>query len=969
MSKSIGVPMITGIFDDSSAKKRAPFELRAGPFRHYELEVVSFRGRERVNDVYCYEVTFATEASQATVQKEVFGAPACLMIKSPGYLSQVVQGLVSSLEALGGVAGEQGGDYRRYRLEIVPALWLLKHRRSSRIFQGKTVMEIVETLLEEVGIKSSEYRWRTVDKEYPPLPFMYQRNESDYDFFRRVLATAGIFFYFDHATGWLADLSGGGGGTGATVLNFARRASDTPGVAGPGGTSGADDAPSGTFLFDDGMGADDASERIFQFGLRKRIRSKSLQLLERLIEPSKNWIGAASETAGRAAAGGFGVDAASVKAKVLLQARYQVDPNLTETTQDPKSIDNPQMELELARTRRRFLEARGASDCRRMAAGYRFKVTRHPVTALNGEYTLTTVETDGNNPDFVAKAPFVYRNRFRCIPSTLMPIPRRPKKRPKLGLEVAEVVAYKDILKVPWLESSPNGYVKVRFRWDVVDEHGTPAGELKMGTDDAHAIWVPVLQPWAGAGYGAQFIPREGMEVLVGFLEQQGERPIILGCLYSQANPPPWSDKNAQQKVGIKSQTRAANKGYSEISIDDTQGKEVVTLQAQKDLAENILNNRTTTVGGARSNTVAGSDSLSVGATQTITVAGDRADTVAGKLAFSIGGDLSEAVAGSRAEVVTSDLNSSIQGSRTDSIVGSVTRNVQGDSSDSIGGSLTQHVNGTASVIVGMEEDTTGYSNFYVYGDHSLGAAGNIRISALQSIRLECGGSVLSLTPDALQAAAALLAMAGSTELYLGGKGPSISLTDQAEIAAKTINLLSSGASVSLDSKASVEASSISLGPGAPDASATNNPSLTTQTKSFTLTLTDPTQQPYANKTYKLLVDGAVTSGVTDGNGTLTTSVAPTATLGHLTLWTGEYPEGPRLRWEVQLAPKLEPLDSPRGTLDRLRNLGFFTGAVGDTMTDAGLAALKQFQASQGLPPTGEVDAATAAALSSAHGH
>src|SRR6202044_805341 len=101
---------------------------------------------------------------------------------------------------------------------------------------------------------------------------------------------------------------------------------------------------------------------------------------------------------GRAAAGGFGVDAASVKAKVLLQARYQVDPNLTETTQDPKSIDNPQMELELARTRRRFLEARGASDCRRMAAGYRFKVTRHPVTALNGEYTLTTVETDGNNP-------------------------------------------------------------------------------------------------------------------------------------------------------------------------------------------------------------------------------------------------------------------------------------------------------------------------------------------------------------------------------------------------------------------------------------------------------------------------------------------------------------------------------------------------------------------------------------------
>jgi hypothetical protein len=46
--------LITGIFDPGPAAsaKQAPFELRAGPFVGYELEVISFRGSERVNDVY-----------------------------------------------------------------------------------------------------------------------------------------------------------------------------------------------------------------------------------------------------------------------------------------------------------------------------------------------------------------------------------------------------------------------------------------------------------------------------------------------------------------------------------------------------------------------------------------------------------------------------------------------------------------------------------------------------------------------------------------------------------------------------------------------------------------------------------------------------------------------------------------------------------------------------------------------------
>ena len=55
--------------------------------------------------------------------------------------------------------------------------------------------------------------------------------------------------------------------------------------------------------------------------------------------------------------------------------------------------------------------------------------------------------------------------------------------------------------------------------------HGfQPAGES--------STWVRVMQPYAGPGMGAQFIPRMGQQVLVGFFEQDIDRPVVLGALY-----------------------------------------------------------------------------------------------------------------------------------------------------------------------------------------------------------------------------------------------------------------------------------------------------------------------------------------------------------------------------------------------------------------------------------------------------
>jgi hypothetical protein len=187
-------------------------------------------------------------------------------------------------------------------------------------------------------------------------------------------------------------------------------------VSAGGGAGATDSAPSGTISFDDGMGADPDDDRVYEFGLKKQLRSKALRLHERLLDTASNWVGeqvvvpppppSSAPSAGASASLGglsasvsipgvsvsvglggvsasvgaapatapgsvpFDLETTLVTPETPRQERYQVDPGLS-LGQTPGSISNPVMDLELARTRRRYVEAQGKSDCRCMGAGYR----------------------------------------------------------------------------------------------------------------------------------------------------------------------------------------------------------------------------------------------------------------------------------------------------------------------------------------------------------------------------------------------------------------------------------------------------------------------------------------------------------------------------------------------------------------------------------------------------------------------
>jgi uncharacterized protein involved in type VI secretion and phage assembly len=82
------------------------------------------------------------------------------------------------------------------------------------------------------------------------------------------------------------------------------------------------------------------------------------------------------------------------------------------------------------------------------------------------------------------------------------------------------------------------GRVRIRFHWQ----------------DSDAACWVRVAQRSAGGGMGSQFLPRIGQEVLVQFLENDIDRPIIVGALYNGQGeggiaPTPGGQKGSEDQA------------------------------------------------------------------------------------------------------------------------------------------------------------------------------------------------------------------------------------------------------------------------------------------------------------------------------------------------------------------------------------------------------------------------------------
>lgn len=131
-----------------------------------------------------------------------------------------------------------------------------------------------------------------------------------------------------------------------------------------------------------------------------------------------------------------------------------------------------------------------------------------------------------------------------------------------------------------------------------------------------------------------------------------------------------------------------------------------------------------------------------------------------------------------------------------------------------------------------------------------------------------------------------------------------------------------------------------------------------------TLLPEDEAEEPWANASYILDIDGKIYEGKTDTDRKLELSIPPEAKRGKLTICPGT----DRAMVYIISLGHMDPVNSFSGVAKRLKNLGYFNGPPPKTMTHDLQEALKAFQKANGLQESGEIDQPTQDKLIQVHG-
>jgi type VI secretion system VgrG family protein len=590
------------------------------PLGAERLVAECLRGEEALSQPYEMTVT-ALSTDAAIPLKSLLGQPVLLELMTSASRDQMrpFHGHVTALRRLGA-----DGGLARYELTIAPWYAFLAVGRDSRVFQDRTVFDILDAVFngwQSPGKLAPQWRYDIADRDiYPKRSLTCQYQESNMAFAERLMREEGLFYYFEHS----GDAASPGLGGHTMVIadhngSFQPNAQATVRFTQPGAVM-----------------KEDAIDR-----WRSALR----------------WIAGGVELASW--------DYRSRDTRPVSAASVGVDPGAPLTRDAPGAYAYTSREHgeRIAKRQVEALEAgreifTGAGTVRTLSAGTTF--------TLEGQAQLDAGDADGRNllitrvvhlahnnlsadiQDAAAKALGVsalaetiareqggslhavgagkgerplYRNRIDAIRSKLAyrssdadghGVLLHPKPTVR-GQQTAIVVGPAGAV----IHTDRDHRIKIQFHWQRGEQshsrlaHPAPDGHSGAPADDSSGTWVRIataMAPVAGANWGAVAVPRVGSEVLIDFIDGDIDRPVVIGSVYNgrgapdaqnnqvaqgagvaTGNAPAWfpgeSGAHAHPAAlsGIKSQAMNASQSgagaYSQLVFDDHPGESRVALQ------------------------------------------------------------------------------------------------------------------------------------------------------------------------------------------------------------------------------------------------------------------------------------------------------------------------------------------------------------------------------------------------------
>jgi type VI secretion system secreted protein VgrG len=574
------------------------------------------RGVEGLSEGFRFQIA-ALSLDAAVPLKFLIGQPVLVELLPTDNFDQSrpFHGHVTAAELTGSNSG-----FARYQLTIEPWTRFLGMGRDSRVFQDKTVLDILDTVFrsyDNKGRLAPAWRFDLLDRSvYPKRSLTTQYQESDLAFVERLMNEEGLFYFFEHQA--KSDSPSFG--------------SHTLVIADHNGAFARNSQPDVRFTR---VGAAMQEDSIDRWRTELRCETNAIEL--------SSW------------------DYRSRSRRDVSRSADESSSLVSRDAPGEYAYSTRQQGLRIAENQLQALQARkevhtGAGTVRTFAPGTRFTLHGHSLFdgGENAGFTIVRVRhlahnnldadtadaltrmlgqcalMQANDTDLasslhaVGRGPGerpVYRNRIDAIPSC---VPYRPSRtdgqgqllhpHPQVrGQQTAIVVGPPGAV----IHTDRDHRIKVQFHWQRGTAshsrllHPAPDGHSGAPGDDQAGTWVRVatsLATIAGANWGGHALPRVGQEVLVDFLEGNVDRPVVIGALYNGAgqqdaqhnrfaygggaatgNAPMWFPGEAGAHAhpaalsGIKSQAMQSSQdgtgSYSQLVFDDTANQARVSLQ------------------------------------------------------------------------------------------------------------------------------------------------------------------------------------------------------------------------------------------------------------------------------------------------------------------------------------------------------------------------------------------------------
>ncbi len=833
---------------EQARRAATAFELLSGAWCAGELAVRSLHGSEAMSRCFRFDVEFQSDIDPAALHAGLVARSATLLLRAPQRAPRVVHGVVAALRAHGALASSTPGT-AVYTARLVPRLWLLKRRHESRVFQDMTVTDVVDEVLGAFGVAR---RW-ALEQRPRPRAYCVQYQESAFDFITRELAAAGVHYRFEAPAALVEAVSRPDPldpGTWARVTADGEILVLSDEVSGYGAVEPDDDAPPGASAVlavrDTAADALTSESTVTSFTLERRVREKSVTMRDYEFQTPQTDLSshvALPTDPTSLAAGGARM------AALLGGIAPPIDPRLVEhydhrgDFEEPDAASTTEAMKLLQRLRARAVVGAGKSFCRRLSAGLRFTLADHAHDPCNREYVVSRVEHRGVVPSRTEArdGAVVYSNSFECAPSDVVLRPRERARALQQVLEVATVTGPpgEDIY------TDRHGRVKVQFPWD---RHGR--------FDDRSSCWIRVAQTWAGGAWGAQFIPRVGMEVIVSFLGGDVDRPMVLGCAYNGVNEAPFGLPHSRSRAGWRTHSTPGGAGFNELSFEDLAGREQVFLHAQKDFDAVVENDH--------SLDVRNDDKVTVRHNQVHTVGGVCHHEVMGVSQTVVHGEHCTLSRHGRHDVVEGDRNTRTGGDIEERVSGAQRVEVRGAREVTLLSDDLTRAKGSVTTVVGGREAKRTWL-VHTVGDARVEGTESVELSSDKEVVLRCGKSVLRLTPERIELSTPSLVMVG------GGAGLTVEKDElrvrakkKVQVLSEKVLLKSKRASIELSTDAHVDGERVLLKSPA----SVTDPVEPTRVELTHIEVLDQQGTPMAHSRYRIIQDdGRERCGVLDDRG------------------------------------------------------------------------------------------------------